>query len=285
MPLRALDHLWDPNTPVNADGWSVCSDTAVLLDGAASRTEQRVSTYANDTIWLVQRFLELFRDEGYGARAPHDDIPARIERTRVALKSEYDGLCAGAKLVPDEAPFACLAIAHHVAARLELYNMGDLTVLLRKRDGSLLRFGESAVRELDRKALAEMERDHAAGVAPHAERLSRVWPTLLAHRALRNQLTGYDVLDVNVPCTGRLERLVCDAAEVRDVLLMSDGFYRLVDTLGRYDDAGLFQAVEQSGLQPLLSELRSLERADPECTTHWRFKCHDDATAIWLGVD
>jgi hypothetical protein len=283
MPLHPHAQLCDPPSPSNADGWSLSPNIAVLLDGAASRSEERVSSYANDTVWLVQRFLELFA--AGDTPAPGADIPDRIERARLALKSEYDALCTRARFTPDDAPFACLAVAHHAGGRLDLFNMGDLTALLRMRDGSLVRFGESAVRELDGKVLAAMERDYAAGVAPHAERLARAWPMLRAHRALRNQLPGYEVLDVNVSCLGRLDRWSGDAAEVSDVLLMSDGFYRLVDTLARYDDAGLIEAVEQRGLQALMDELRSVERADPECTRHLRFKCHDDATALWLGVD
>lgn len=286
MPLHLLDKAWDPDTPANADGWSAAPDTAVLLDGAASRSEERVSTHANDTVWLVRRFIELFSaSDGAPLANARTPIPARIEHARLALKREYDALCARARCVPADSPFACLAVAHHAGARLELFNMGDLTTLLRRRDGSVQRFGESAVRELDRQALARMERAHAAGSAPtHAERLSRVWSTLLEHRALRNQLPGYDVLDVNASTVGHLEQLACDAGEVRELLLLSDGFYRLVDTFERYDDAALFAAVEQRGLQPLLAELRALERADPECTAPFRFKCHDDATALWLQV-
>ena len=68
-----------------------------------------------------------------------------------------------------------------------------------------------------------------------------------------------------------------------DLLMMSDGFYRLVDTFERYTDATLFQAVEQRGLAALLQELRELERGDPECRRHLRFKTHDDATALRLA--
>ena len=273
MPLHLLDQTWDPDTSANADWWSVAPDTVVLLDGAASRSGERVSTHANDTVWLVRRFVELFRaSEGPPLASDGAPIPARIEHTRLALKREYDALCARAQCVPADSPFACLAIAHHAGARLELFNMGDLTTLLRRHDGSVQRFGDSAVRELDRKALTQMERDHAAGSAPtHAERLSRARPTLLAHRALRNQLPGYDVLDVNASTVGHLEHLSCDAGDVSELLLLSDGFYRLVDTFERYDDAALFAAVEQRGLQPLLAELRALERADPECTAPFRF--------------
>jgi len=280
MPLRLLDRTWDPDSAANAD-WSWSSEsTAVLLDGAAPRSTQRVTPAADDTVWLVRRFVEAF------AAAPggNSDMRERTEHARAVLKREFAALCASAGFTPEELPFACLVIAHHEASELQLFNMGDLTTLVRSPSGAIQRFGESAVRELDRRALDELRRYHEAGVEPHAERRARVGPTILLHRAQRNQLPGYDVLDLEAGGADRFEHLTLPARDVRDLLMMSDGFYRLVDTFERYTDDSLFQAVEQRGLAALLHELRDLEQADPECTRHWRFKRHDDATALWLAV-
>jgi hypothetical protein len=277
VPLRLLDRAWDPDTAANADWFWASDRTAVLLDGAAPRGSERVSAAANDTVWLVRRFVEEFVAAGAGP------VGERVERARAALKREYDDLCAG--ITPAEPPFACLAIAESTEGQLDLFNMGDLTTLVRLKDGTLHRFGESAVRELDGRALAEMRRYQQAGVEPHAERRVRIWPMIKAHREQRNQLPGYDVLDLGAGGADRLEHRRFDASQVRDLLMLSDGFYRLVDTLERYTDATLFQAAEQHGLAALLAELRALERSDPECTRHIRFKTHDDATALWLAVD
>jgi hypothetical protein len=278
MPLRLLERVWDPDSAANADGFWVDGGTAVLLDGAAPRGGQRVSDAENDTVWLVRRFVEEF------ARAGAGDVRERVERVRAELKRQYDGLCAVAGFSPAEPPFACLAVAERAGESLDLYNMGDLTTLVRRRDGSVQRFGQSAVLELDRRALSEMRRLQLAGVEPHAERRDRVGPIILAHRELRNRLPGYDVLDLDAGGAERLEHRRFAAAEVRDLLMLSDGFYRLVDTLHRHTDASLFEAVGQRGLAPLLAELRELEQGDPECTRYLRFKTHDDATALWLDV-
>lgn len=278
MSLRLLERAWDPDSAANADWFWASDSTAVLLDGAAPRGAERVSDAADDTVWLVRRFVEEFVAAGAGG------ICERVERARAALKREYAALCAEAGATPDEPPFACLAIAESRGGQLDLFNMGDLTTLVRLNDGSLLRFGESAVRELDARALAEMRRYQQLGVEPHAERRVRIWPLIKSHREQRNRLPGYDVLDLGAGGAHRFEQRRFDASEVRDVLMLSDGFYRLVDTLERYTDEGLFQAVEQRGLAELLRELRELERGDPECTQHVRFKTHDDATALWLAV-
>jgi hypothetical protein len=282
VPLRLLDSIWHPNAATNADAFWAGESTAVLLDGAAPRGSERVSAEADDTVWLVRRFVEEWATVSARAGADRGNVPARVEAARAILKRQYAALCVAAGVLPPERPFACLAIAELEGGVLDLFNMGDLTTLVRAPDGSLQRFGTSAVRELDRRALEELGGLLAAGVEPHAERRERLGPLILAHRALRNQLPGYDVLDLDDGGAARLEHRAFDASAVSDVLMMSDGFYRLVDTFERYTDATLFQAAGERGLPALLEELREVERSDLECTRHLRFKTHDDATALWL---
>lgn len=160
--------------------------------------------------------------------------------------------------------------------------MGDLSVLVCRQDGTVERFGQSTVRELDRQALAVLERQIASGPASYAERLANVWPKIQDNRALRNVVEGYDVLDPSVSCLGRMARMSFERRNIRSFLMLSDGFYRLVDTYHRYTDASLFRTVETDGLLPLLRELRALELDDPECVRYPRFKQCDDATALWI---
>jgi hypothetical protein len=278
MPLRLVDRVWHPEDEANADAWFADAATAVLLDGATPKASLTVSSRANDTVWLVRRFIELWPTLAVQAPGPAQ----RAELARLALRDELEALCSRAGATPDEDPFACLAIAHDTGSHVELLNMGDLTLLLRCRDGSVRRLGESAVRALDRRAIAGIERALAAGVVPHAERLRSIAAQLFENRSLRNVLPGYEVLEPSVSCLERFQRWTFGRSEVRGLLLMSDGFYRLVDTFDAYDDAALFDAIESRGLAPLLDELRAIELADAECVRRPRFKTHDDATALWL---
>jgi len=279
MPLRLIDQVCDPDDAANADGWFSDAMTAVLLDGATPKARAPLTGHVNDTVWLVRRFVELWQRAELGSA----DAAERAELARVALGEEYSALSAGAAAA--ESPFACLTIVQAAGAGLELFNMGDQTVLLRAEDGSVSRFGESAVRQLDGEAIAGLRRALAEGITPHAERLRRIEAVLAANQARRNVLPGYEVLEPGVSCLGRFERLSCAPPAARSVLMMSDGFYRLVDTFERYTDASLFDAVERRGLRALLAELRAIELADAECVRHPRFKAHDDATALWLAID
>jgi hypothetical protein len=279
--LRLLDSVWDPDSHSNADWLGASPDLAVLLDGAAPLGKQRVSGFENDAIWLVRRFVEVFVEACTGSLGG-SSVLDRIEGTRRQLEAEYRSSCERAGFIPEETPFACLGVAHEAEGKLELFNMGDLSLLIQREDGSVESFGENAVRELDRQALEFLKAQIAAGPDSHDARVAQVWAHVLANRTLRNVLPGYDVLDVDTPCRNRVQtRSVAGTGNVR-LLMMSDGFYRLVDTYQRYSDESLLQAVETRGLKALLLELRAIEAEDANCVRYPRFKRCDDATALWL---
>jgi hypothetical protein len=136
------------------------------------------------------------------------------------------------------------------------------------------------VRELDRQVIEQLLHEIISGPPTHAERMQNVRPRILDNRALRNRLPGYHVLAPDVDTTGRFEQRAFARAEVEGVLMMTDGFYRLVDTYHQYTDASLFDAALERGLSSLLAELRAIERSDPECVEYPRIKAEDDATAL-----
>ncbi|MBI1772783.1 MAG: SpoIIE family protein phosphatase, partial [Burkholderiales bacterium] len=65
------------------------------------------------------------------------------------------------------------------------------------------------------------------------------------------------------------------------VLLMTDGFYRLVDSYHLYDDQGLMQASTNSGLEAMMQELRAYEAGKAGGMT---VKKADDATVAMLSL-
>ncbi|MEO0465250.1 MAG: hypothetical protein AAF216_01805, partial [Pseudomonadota bacterium] len=64
-------------------------------------------------------------------------------------------------------------------------------------------------------------------------------------------------------------------------VLMSDGFYRLIEPYGMYDGPALARAIKDKGLTGLISELRTFEASDAACAMP-RVKRADDACALWL---
>ena len=68
------------------------------------------------------------------------------------------------------------------------------------------------------------------------------------------------------------------------VLLCTDGFYRLADMYGLYDDQALIRAARDRGLAGLVAELRGFEADAADDIRFGRFKTSDDAAALLLRV-
>ena len=69
-----------------------------------------------------------------------------------------------------------------------------------------------------------------------------------------------------------------------NLLLLSDGFYRLVDVFKAMTPADLMERTIAKGLPELYSQLRALEVADAACADHPRVKAYDDASAILVAL-
>lgn len=65
-------------------------------------------------------------------------------------------------------------------------------------------------------------------------------------------------------------------------LLMTDGFYHLVDVYGAYTVDALLDAAICGGLAKLRDQLRCIEGDDPNGIRFPRIKPSDDATAVLL---
>jgi hypothetical protein len=124
----------------------------------------------------------------------------------------------------------------------------------------------------------------AEGPIEPAALWERLVPLIQQGRQLRNVDGGYWVLDIPGRGLDHLQRVMLPAEQLGTVLLMTDGFYRLVDTYDAYADHGLLDAALSRGLAELYEELRSIEMRDPRCTAFPRIKAQDDATAVLARI-
>ena len=272
--LAVIDAVCEPSGTVNEDRWGALEQSAWVLDGSTGLTTERVLPGPSDALWLMERV-----DLGLKGRA--DEAPslaaalrptlaeARTEFVRVALRRDAEAA---------DMPCGSLVMLRVREGVAEMSSLGDCRIV----DGKGRSFGTSGVTALDERLVEEVVALQKQGV-PHRKIWQRLLPMTRRHRALMNRAEGYWTTDV----TGagldhiEIERVPTRAGD--DFLMMSDGFYRLVDTYRRYTYATLME-MAQRGLAPLLQELREIEDEDPECRTYPRLKPRDDATAMLVRV-
>ncbi|HEX6840832.1 MAG TPA: PP2C family serine/threonine-protein phosphatase [Stellaceae bacterium] len=280
MRLQVVEAVCQPAGAANEDRWGARDDMAVwVVDGATGVADERVLPGPSDALWFVEQIDGGLRGRATSGNTPGDVLRPIIRQTREAF--------AKAALRPDAAavdlPGGALAMLRLIEGTAELSSLGDCRIVHRDDRGAVSCFGTSKVTALDDLLVEEVVRLQGLGLSPEVI-WSRVLPMTRRHRALANQPDGYWRLDLDERALAHIE-IERRPARLGDAfLLLSDGFYRLVDVYRRYSYETLFDAAQQKGLAPLAAELRAIEAADPECRRFPRLKPRDDATAVMVRL-
>lgn len=275
MRLRVIEAVCQPAGAVNEDRWGASEGAVWVLDGATGIAEQRALPGPSDALWLVERV-----DAGLRERATRDEPPAEILRLIVQrVEQEFAWVALRPDAPPAERPCASLVLLRPRGDEVELASLGDCRIVYRDAGGTTRCFGTSGVTALDERLVEEVIRLQAEDVT-RDEIWSRVLPMTRRHRTLMNVADGYWMLDASERGLDHVEIERVPAQPGDAFLLLSDGFYRLVDVYQRYSYDTLLAAAETSGLAPLLDELRAIEAADAACRRYPRLKPRDDATAV-----
>ncbi|WP_332773227.1 hypothetical protein [Phenylobacterium sp.] len=275
--LQLIEAVCEPGAVANEDIWGEGGGAAWIMDGATGVSSRRHLPGASDAAWFVgQSHIALGRH--FAAGGSLDEIfQAVVEEVAVAARAT----CDIEAMAPHERPSASLAAIRASEQGLELANLGDCTLLWRTVGGKACRFGSSAVAALDGRLHARIAQDLSEGKSIEQARLA-AGDLARHHRTLMNRPDGYWIFDISGDGVAHIQTETVVVTDAVEVLLMTDGFYRLVDTYGRYGDDELFDAAAYRGLSALYGELRAIEADDMDCRTYLRGKSRDDATAVML---
>jgi hypothetical protein len=125
------------------------------------------------------------------------------------------------------------------------------------------------------EAIAALVRE---GIDDPAVRRERLLPMLRRRREEQNTALGPQSLSLAPAGPFAARRYAVRAEPGSTLLVMTDGFYRLVDPYGLHGDASLLRACANGGLEALLAELRAHEAASGGAGM--AVKQADDASAV-----
>jgi Protein phosphatase 2C len=283
LSFRRIEWLSIAGGAVNDDGGGSAAQLAWVLDGATGLPQERLLPGDSDAQWLVSEACSFFEQltEGRPA-AGHLSVlstflSSRFQAARVR-PSAPDRL--------EDLPSASLALAVIDGQSLTIANIGDCRTLVRFPNGATRQFGDSPVSALDAQVvgrLVELQRSNPS--ASYGALKAGLVPFIRRNRLLKNQPNGYWVLEPGDSWLQYVQYFAAGVAPGTHVLMLSDGFYRLVDHYHLYSDESLLAAAVEDGLQVLAQRLRRLEDEDAECRVYPRLKPRDDASALLLVVD
>lgn len=164
------------------------------------------------------------------------------------------------------------------AAQASVYSLGDCKSLLQTPADGCIDL-DPFTNPQDTVLQTEIARLRAEGIVDAEQRRERMLPMLRARREFQNTAPEPSVLCLRPNGAFKPRLLDVELPAGARLLIMTDGFFRLVDPYGLYSEAGLVDACLERGLGAMLDELRTHE-ACIGGTGVRAVKAADDASAV-----
>lgn len=305
MP-HVIDMLSDPaKPPANEDRCGAASlpdggTVAWAIDGATPVDPRNRLGAAvegrpvNDVEWFAAAVSAALSAEAAllaEAAGGASCVRSLLERAVAAVRTGYEAAAGPISQVPAPArPIAALSIVtirpdgRGAASLVEAGRLGDCLSLARL-PGAADALAGRADNPGEAAMNAEIGRRRAAGsLSSEAEAFGAFQTRLREERAAKAGAEGAGVLRLDAACAAEMTVERRHLPSGTPLLLMTDGFYRLVEIFSRYGEASLIDAARARGLTALVRELRGLEDMASSLDRYPRLKSRDDATALLLST-
>jgi len=285
MKIEQISAGANPNSQHNDDHIAVftCAgvNDIVVIDGGSSVAEREyIDEVRGDVTWFVHAFTDSLQK----VLIPGRDQPDCVRMAIADVRAQFRQLTTGRDVPLHAWPIAAmtwLRISYHdEAAHATLYCLGDCKTLLYTTSGPCIDL-DPFVNPQEAVLQDVIARLTADGIEDPASRREQMLPMLRVRRESQNLASAPGVLclDPNGPFQAR--RCSVELARDASVLVMTDGFYRLVDLYGLYTDSALVEACITHGLKAQLDKLRNHEATNAR-TAARAVKAADDASAaLW----
>lgn len=279
MNLRFVDAVNNPGKRMGTGddryGFDESAGTAWVLDGATDVSRIRVFPRTeSDAAWIADTWSMALTTPPAEGQTVTDYMLARQAEVlaRAKKKARFDLADAPAMALP----VAAGVWAHWSPGEglLRLAGLGDCMALVKTGDEPVQVFGP------DDKPEAEAAQARKLLAMDEEARLG--W--LQEVRAWQNDPENAATFGLHPEAMSRLSLLEISLKGPAELLLVSDGFYRLVSPYGTYGAADLLAAAANTGLVPLIRQLRDLEKSPEDDAEIGRLKTSDDACALHMRV-
>lgn len=250
----------------------------MMFDGASSVSGQH---YLDDTMgdpaWFVQQFAAALTQVATPELKQADSIALALQ----ALHEQHATLLQAAAMPTYAWPIAALTWLRvpEDGKHASLYALGDCKACLLDAQGKATDLDpyDNPQEGILKTSIEQLKQ---AGLDEQA-RWARLLPMLRERRVAQNMSMQPSILCLHPQGDFAARERLIPLASSGYLLLMTDGFYRLVDSYQLYDEQSLLQACATRGLDALMQELRAHEAGGAGGMT---VKKADDASVAMLHL-
>ena len=266
------------NEDIACSGKNYC----FVIDGASCLSGVNVMDCGSDAAWMVQEIAERLGD--LLEKDTQTPTQALLGELVADLREQYlQALAKQGITQPADSPSAGIALFRVRQGRLEFFGLGDCVGVAQLPDGeSFVSFDEQLVK-LDNGVLEKMQQMHKQTGVGVLQARHLCNEQLIENRAKRNRPGGYWILDLLTDVGLKNARQYSwPLTQPIRVGAYSDGFAELSEHFGIYRDAkALFDAMQETDLNQMYTQLKQAQDSDPDCNAYPRFKLRDDTSALW----
>lgn len=269
---------------VNEDAFGYDQDCAWVLDGSTGLNGKRLVAEADgsDAQWYATAFSDFLKKNLSGSTQP---LPELFSRGVETVWAEFLSR-AGGSVEKADVPCALGTAVRIKDGFLEYINVGDCVLFVRFRDGSVAELLDDTLCKLDEGSINLGLKIAKQENAPIPQCRPKLLQQLRSVRMRMNAPDGYISLADN-------EKSVLDAKngkfpleQIRDICMVSDGFYQYYHLFHLVDDAKSFiEAAASEAPQVLFNHLLEAQKADAYCWNYPRLKLSDDATILYACLE
>jgi hypothetical protein len=269
----------DGGIAANEDLAGSTGDFAWVLDGATPISDRTFFSAHDDAEWIVKAFDKIIRQTISEDRTDNSDAQwlwevLRIGFTRLAAVGGERHPFSG--IQKHELPTFAMAMVHFGPDCLDYALLADCEVVI-DTDIGVVSYTDQRFESVRRSTLARYLQLVDRYGRPRT--LTMLRDQLSKNRSLMNIPGGHYVGTLDPACAETAVVGSLPVTKIRQVLLCTDGFARVVTLFRALSWADLFSG---TSLSEATRVLRECEANDTACRAYPRVKVSDDATALLL---
>lgn len=262
----------------NEDRAYSCDQFSFVIDGASSLTKQKFSNFTTDAEWYANWWCEYLKN------SLNDTTKSIMQILETGVKmvvADYQNLATNVNV--EDFPSATISIARINGDMLEIYVLCDSSIVLSSKNGEIVLIQDThnvvndginaiilkdfAMRE--NTTIVEARRNHG--------------DVILQGRLRKNTPGSYHVLSDNVDAIGYGIYKTLNISLVDKVMLLSDGFSQVYDTMKIMTHEQLIKRINKiSDAENIYDKLYKKQEKDSNCKKYLRFKIRDDASIAFM---
>lgn len=266
-----IDVITNPGKEYNEDDYLIGDNYVIVLDGASGHSMIPKHGFATNAMWLndhIKSYAQNNLNKDISSEQFLNDLFAYLNEQYCELDSDFEASSG-------------MVLYRKLNDCLEVTSLGDLTTLVKKKDGSVIEIQDYRIKENDDKLRDEIKAYARHMKIPFLEAKLNFKDKFRKNRTMKNKPNGYSVVSTEGNISSIYVQVIFDLDEINSLKIMTDGAYEYLDTMKLCDTNKQLMVLSD---QQIIDNLRRAQKIDIRCEKNKRFKTHDDATIVKIKL-